>query len=329
MPAPRILSAAAVAVLAAALLSGCVSGTAVATKSNAILKAVSELPGVVASSTAFNEHTVASDPHSRIDLEVSPDATAAQVGTIITEFAHANVKTGLELVSSELKLAVTGAPDTLDLLWSPITDTQATTLATTWIELRGHYATTTLGMTIASGDDYKVDLQVALHDTSLNAELTAFHDAQQIYSTLGPVGRYENDSFAADNGLPDDAALTTLYNLNTVLTADGQDPKLVATLDGLQNLFFVVATVADSTDAATGLNAAAVRAITAVPSTAPAISIEFKSAGDASTIVKFDDSACDIYVGLPETDPARRLIELWAQDGRTLLDGSTVASCFA
>lgn len=331
MPSPRRVAALAIAAFAASLLAGCVSAGPIATKTDAILQQIIDLPGVVGSSSKFNEHTITSDPHSIIELQVDPKVTAAQVDAIIKAFAKANTETGLTLLSTELHLATKGGPDKLELLYAPITDAEASTLADSWLDLRGRYASTDLGMIIASGTDYVVNLSVGLGESTFDGDLTAMHDAQADFAVLGEVGRYEqaDGRFAASGGLPDDTALTQLASLNLVLAADGTDPDLRGEYDGLDTSFSLIAVVAESTDAATGLNAAITRTLDSVPAAGAGIAIEFHSATDQHVVATFDDRSCDSYIGLAATDPTRQLLVYWARDGRTLRDGSTAESCFA
>ncbi len=327
----RVAAALAIAAFAASMLAGCVGAGPIATKTDAILQQISGLPGVVGSRTEFNEHTTTSDPHSMIELQVDPKATAAQVDAIIKAFAKANTETGLTLLSTELHLATKGGPDKLELLYAPITDAEATTLSDSWLDLRGRYASTDLGMIIASGTDYVVNLSLGLGKSNFDGDLIAMHDAQADFAALGDVGRYEqvDGRFAASGGLPNDTALSQLAGLHLVLAADGTDPDLRGEYDGLTTSFSLTAVVAQSTDAVTGLNAAAARLVAALPAGGAPVSITFLSAKDKSTVAFFDDRSCDSYAGLDAADPSRRLLEFWDQDGRTLADGSTVASCFS
>ena len=324
----QLVAAIALAAFAVAGLSGCVGGGPVATKTDAIAGQLKSLPGVTATDTAFNEHTVTSDPHSLITLTLDPAVTADEVATIIAAFAKANTDTGLDELSSELNLAA--GEDTLDLLYAPITDAQVKTLAGSWTDLRGTYASTALGMIIASGSDYVVNLAVGLGKSSFEGDLTALQAARGELEPLGDVGRYEQSDgrFAASSGLPDDAALSLLIAIDSVLAADGTDPDLHGEYDGLSTSFSLTAKVADSTDAASGLNAAATRLVAALPAAADGITIAFLAA-DGAPVAFFDDRSCDAYVGLEAADPSRKLLEYWGATGRTLLDGSTVASCFS
>jgi hypothetical protein len=332
MPSTRRLAAALlVTALAVAGLAGCVGGDGpVGTKTNAILGALANLPGVVGSSTTFNEHTVISEPHSMIELQVDPKATAGQVAAVITSFAKANTETGLDLLSSELHLVTKGGPDKLELLYGPITDVQATTLGASWLDLRGRYASTDLAMVVGSSTGYVVNLSVGLGQSSIAGDLTALHDVQADFAKLGDVGRYEqvDGRFAASGGLPSDTTLGFVAGLDAVLAADGTDPALRGEYDALTDSFSLTAEVADSTDATNGLNAAAIRALAAIPAAGTGVTIAFHSVADKHQIATFDDRSCDSYAGLPVSDPSRQLLELWAHDGRALRDGSAVASCF-
>lgn len=329
--ARRALAAVAIAALAASALVGCIAAGPVTSKTNAILDELRNLPGIVDANTTVNEQSRRSKPHSMIELKLDPDATVAQVATIVTTFAHANVTTGLDVLSSELHLVVNGGPDTLELLYADISDTQATTLAQSWFDLRGRYTSTDLAMLIGSSTGYVVNLSVGLGQSTFEGDVTALHDAQGDFAKLGDVGRYDqvDGRFAASAGLPSDDDLRLLVALDAVLAADGQEPDLRGEYNGLDTSFSLVATVAESTDEATGLNAAAVRMLAAIPPAGMGVSIAFHSAADQHEVVNFDDRSCDSYVGLPEADPSRQLLELWAQDGRALRDGSAVASCFA
>ena len=332
MPATRRLAAALlVTALALAGLVGCVGGGGpVGTKTNSILGAIANLPGVVGSSTVFNEHSVTSDPHSMIELQVDPKASAEQVAAIIKSFAKANTETGLDVLSSELHLVTKGGPDKLELLYAPITDPQATTLAASWLDLRGRYASTDLGMVVGSSTGYVVNLSVGLGQSTFEGDVTALHDAQADFAKLGDVGRYEqvDGRFAASAGLPSDDDLRLVAVIDAVLAADGQEPDLRGEYNGLDTSFSLVATVAESTDEATGLNAAAVRALDAIPAATPlGLQLQFVSAADKHAIGTFDDRSCDSYSGTLATDAGRLLLAYWARDGRTLLDGSAAESC--
>jgi hypothetical protein len=265
-----------------------------------------------------------------IELKLDPAATAAHVETIVTTFAHANVATGLDLVSSELHLVVNGGPDRLELLYPDISDTQAATLAQSWFDLRGRYASTDLAMVIGSSTGYVVNLSVGLGQSTFEGDVTALHDAQGDFAKLGDVGRYEqvDGRFAASGGLPGDDDLRLLAVIDAVLVADGQDPGLRGEYNGLDTSFSLIATVADSTDGATGLNAAAVRALGAIPASGPlGLQLRFVSAADKHVIGTFDDRSCDSYSGTAADDPGRLLLAYWARDGRALLDGSAAESC--
>jgi len=320
----------AIALLAAGALAGCDAlGGPVTDKTNAILKQLSALPGVVASTSTQGERSLSSEPHSELKLEVAADATAAQLDKIVTTFAHANVETGLDKVVSELDLAAQGTTDTLQLLYGKISDAQATTLADSWLDLRGRYTSTALGLVISSGTDYIVNLSVGLGQSSFEGDLTALHDAQADFAKLGDVGRYDqvDGRFAASGGLPDDTMLAQLVSIEAVLTADGTEPDLRGEYDGLTTSFSLVAAVADSTDAGNGLNAAAVRLLDTIPAAGAGITVKFVSATDRHEIATFDDRSCDSYVGLAAGDPSVQLLAYWARDGRTLRDGSTAESC--
>ena len=212
----------------------------------------------------------------------------------------------------------------------PITDAETKALAAGWVGARGTYTATDLGMVVASGTDYVVNLKVALGKSSFEGDLAALQAARAAFEPLGDVGRYEQTDgrFAASGGLPDDGALSLLVAIDSVLAADGTEPDLRGEYDGLTTSFSLAAKVAESTDAANGLNAAAARLVTALPADGPGLAISFVAAKDNSAVAFFDDRSCDSYVGLAETDQSRQLLEYWGKDGRTLRDGSTVASCF-
>lgn len=333
MRIPRRLAATlAIGALAVATLAGCVGGDGpVETKTDSVLAAIANLPGVVGSSSTFNEHSITSAPHSLIELEVDPEATAVQVGVILKSFAKANTQTGLTVLSSELHLATHGGPDKLELLYAPITDAQAAALAEGWLDLRGRYASTDLGLVLAGGAGYVVNLAVGLGQSGFEASVAALQDARAVLGPLGDVGRYEqvDGRFAASGGIPDDTALTLLAAMNLLLGADGQDPDLRGEYDGGGNSFSLVADVAASTDAATGLNAAIVRTLASIPASGPGLAIEFHAASDKHVVATFDDRSCDAYLGKTATDPNAALLLYWARDGRTLLDGSTAQSCLS
>jgi hypothetical protein len=328
--ARRALAAVAIAALAVSALVGCIGAGPVTTKTNAILDELRNLPGVVDANTRADERSAQSQPHSMIELKLDPAATVAHVETIVTTFAHANVTTGLDVLSSELHLVVDGGPDKLELLYPDISDTQATTLAQGWLDLRARYASTDLAMVSGTGTGYVVNLSVGLGQSSFVGDVTALHDAQGDFAKLGDVGRYEqvDGRFAASGGLPADDDLRLLAVIDTVLAADGQEPDLRGEYDGMGTSFTLVATVADSTDGATGLNAAAVRALDAIPASSPlGLRLQFVSAADRHVIGTFDNRSCDAYSGAPADDPGRLLLAYWARDGRTLLDGSVAESC--
>jgi hypothetical protein len=50
---------------------------------------------------------------------------------------------------------------------------------------------------------------------------------------------------------------------------------------------------------------------------------------DGVTGITFTNVDCGPYPNLVEAEPSRTLLQYWARDGRTLLDGSSAASCFA
>jgi hypothetical protein len=185
-------------------------------------------------------------------------------------------------------------------------------------------------MVIGSSTGYVVNLSVGLGQSTFEGDVTALHDAQGDFAKLGDVGRYEqvDGRFAASAGLPTDDDLRLLAVIDTVLAADGQEPDLRGEYNGLDTSFSLVASVAESTDEATGLNAAAVRALDAIPASgAPGLQFQFVSAADKHVIGTFDDRSCDAYSGTPADDPGRLLLAYWARDGRTLLDGSAAESC--
>jgi hypothetical protein len=333
----RAFVAAFAAIAGVLSLSGCLEFGAIAAKTDAIHEQLADLPGVTGSSVQVTENSAFSARRSAVYLDVSPDVTADQVVTMITTFAHANIETGVDKVSAELHLVLETATmrNELEVDYAGLTDETAAALGETWIDLLASADGASIVVAAATATGHSVEVNLALGgEPTIERDLAALAGAADIFGRLGQIRRYSQDDgrFAATDDLPSDAAIAQLATVQAAAVSVGGD--ITAEYGGLahQNFIKVIVPVAASAvDAATGLPTSIETVVDSV--TADAFPMLFTVNDEVESIdgitgITFTNADCGPYPTLIEIEPSRTLLQYWARDGRTLLDGSTVASCF-
>lgn len=337
-PSPRrLIVAAALAVVSVVALTGCIEFGEVAAKTDKVNNQVKDLPGVTASSVETTEKSAFSGRRSAVYLDVAEGITADQVGTIITTFAHANRETGTDKVSTELHLLRETATmrNELQVQYAPLTDATATALGDTWVDLLG--STDGASITVAyASSGYDVDLNVDLPgDPTIQRDLDALANAGTYFDKLGPIHSYNeaDGRFSATGGIPGPDAITQLAYLQAAAVAVGGD--ITGAYYGpseLNSLKVTVPVAASTVDPANGLPTSLETVVDAVPAGAFPVVFTVNDENpsiDGVTGIEFTNAKCDGYATLVSLEPSRTLLLYWARDGRTLINGSTVESCFS
>lgn len=333
----RALAATLVATVASLSLAACFDLNAVGRKTEAIYDQLKDLPGVVDGSIEVTETSAFSPRRSAVYLYVADDLTADQAVDIITTFAHANIETGVKPVSAELHLIdeTSLIRNELQVDYAPLTDATAAALGETWVELLG--STDGASITVAAAvSGYDVTANVDLPgEPTIERDLADLAEAGAIFDRIGPIKTYTqaDGRFSAYAGLPGEEALAQLATLQAAAVAAGGD--ITAEYGGTtpQNFVKVIVPVAAATvDPANGLPVTIESVVDAIPVDAfPVlfhVNDEVESI-DGVTGITFTNVDCGPYPTLVSLEPSRTLALYWARDGRTLLDGSTIESCYS
>lgn len=310
----RRLLASAVVVALLVALAGCIPGAPLNVKTTAVADAIRDLPGVTSVTVDSQEETHYTAARSDVYAGLSADATADQVAAILAAFAAANRDTGTDVVGSRLRLIVDSSANQIDLEFNALTDEQASAVATAWLGLRDSYESAALH--ISGPDELEVGATVMLGgEPSVERDLGALYNARDIATSVGPVTDFTaiDGNFGASGALPDDAWLTLAQAIAGLVDVSGQ-------YYGDDNSFGFKADY-DATDAALQ------QQVVALVAPGNSVDIEFRT--EDGTAAFFVTASCERYTGLDAADPSRALLEAWAADGRTLVDGSTVAACFS
>lgn len=308
----RVAAALGAVVLVA--LAGCIPGAPINVKTTTVAHAIESLPGVTTVTVDSQERTQYTAARSDVYAGLSAAATADEVGSILTAFAAANRDTGPADVSSRLRLIVDNSANQIDLEFAALTEAQAAAAAEAWLDLRDSYDSAALH--IFGPDELAVGVTVMLGgEPSVERDLGALYSARDVATSVGPVTDFTavDGKFGASGALPNDAWLALAQKIAGLVEVSGQ-------YYGDDNSFGFKADYV-ATDAATQ------RRVAALVPAGDAVEIEFRT--DDGTAVFFATASCERYLGLDAADPSRALLEAWADDGRTLVDGSTVASCFS
>lgn len=332
----RALAATLVAAIATLSLSACLDLNAVERKTQTIYDQLKGLPGVVDGSIEVTETDTFSPRRSAVYLDVSDDLTGEQAADIITTFAHANIETGIEPVSAELHL-VNETPlirNELDLDYAPLTDATATALGETWVDLLTSTDGASITLTYAS-TDYDVTVNVDLPgDPTIERDLADLASAGEIFDRIGPIKTYNqaDGRFSAFEGLPGEDAIAQLATIQAAAVAAGGDIEGEYSAPSDQNYLTVIVPVAKAAvDPANGLPVTIEAVVDSIPAGAfPVLfSVNDEIASiDGVTGITFTNVSCDAYADPITVEPTRTFALYWARDGRTLLDGSSMESCF-
>lgn len=333
----RALAATLVAGVASLSLTACFDLNAVGRKTEAIYDQLKDLPGVVGGSIEVTETSAFSPRRSAVYLDVSDDLTGTQAADIITTFAHANIETGIEPVSAELHLVneTSLIRNELDLDYAPLTDATATALGETWVDLLG--STDGASITVAAAaTDYDVAVNVDLPgEPTIERDLADLASAHEIFDALGPIKTYNqaDGRFSGFQGLPGEDALDQLRTIQAAAVAAGGDITGEYSAPNDQNFLTVIVPVAAAAvDPANGLPVTIEAVVDSIPAGAfPvlfSVNDEIESI-DGVTGITFTNVSCDAYANPVTVEPTRTFALYWARDGRTLLDGSSMESCFS
>ena len=310
----RPLAALAVAAALLASLAGCVPGAPVNVKTAAVAKSIDSLPGITQVTVDSQEASYYTAARSDVFADLATDATAAQVARILDAFAQENRRLGTDVVSSRLRLIVGSSANQLDLEFAGLTDAQATASADSWFALREQYQTALLHL--SGPDDLTLDVTVTLGgEPSVERDLAALEQARDLETALGPVSYFTavDGNFGASRGLPDDAALDLARAVAALIEVSGE-------YYGDEDSFGFKADFVPS-------DTALQQQVAALVAPGVAVDIAFRTAD--GTAVFLNTASCNAYAGLSADDPSVALLAFWAADGRTLVDGSSVASCLA
>lgn len=336
MRATRALGVLLTAVMVTITLSGCIFNREMETKTLSIAGQIEKMPGILEIEPTFREISLGQPRQSSIWLTLAAEVTEAEVLDILTAFSAANVASGIQPLSTKLTLRPE-AEDVSDweLLRLDLAEPSAqqlSDLARTWFELRTRYANTDVALIRSNYRQHPWGFEVSIRmpeGSTVMAELAAIRDVSGLFADIGPVTKLfaVKGGFTVERSLPSES---TLALAESIAATEGLS-KLSGTFFG-EEMFDLDARMSEESglvDFAIGVSPVMARVVDLVPSGTVPVRFSFRLGDARERTAFFYNESCERYRELPASDQSRALLLYWARDGRTLLDGSTAASCFA
>lgn len=323
-------------VMVSLTLSGCLNGYGTEERGASIARELGDMPGVLEVEASFKEPVLGVSPYSAVWISLTGDVTEPQVLDILTTFSGANLAAGTEHVSTSLQMRIetddVNVTERLELDFAEPNSQLLAGVVRAWFDLRGRYVDTRVGLikqflgSNPAGFEVTIDMP---EGSTAASELEAIRDVSSVFTDIGRVTQLfmVDGRFKASSGLPSEATIAAAESM--VATEGITDLRGQFYGDEIAHLDARMSDPPGPLDPAAGIPSALVQAVDLITGDESAMSVAFQIGDDPNVEWFFRNDSCEQYSELSDDNESRALLLHWARDGRTLLDGSTAASCFS